>query len=105
MTFKNYLQADCVRFLQPGCTRLGGISEFITVSLLAKKFNVPVIPHVGGMGQIHQHLVLFNHIAIGHPEEFLEYIPHLKFYFVHPVDLRDGRYQTSREAGSSTDLL
>jgi L-fuconate dehydratase len=103
--FKNYLQADCVRFLQPDCTRLGGISEFITVSLLAKKFNVPVIPHVGDMGQIHQHLVLFNHIAIGHPEKFLEYIPHLRTHFVHPVVLRDGRYQTPQEAGSSTDLL
>lgn len=103
--FKNYLQADCVRFLQPDCTRLGGISEFITVSLLAKKFGVPVIPHVGDMGQIHQHLVLFNRIAIGHPEEFLEYIPHLSSHFVHPVDLRDGRYQTPQEPGSSTDLL
>lgn len=103
--FKNYLQADCVRFLQPDCTRLGGISEFITVSLLAKKFGVPVIPHVGDMGQIHQHLVLFNRIAIGHPEEFLEYIPHLSSHFVHPVDLRDGRYQTPQEAGNSTDLL
>lgn len=57
------------------------------------------------MGQIHQHLVPFNHIAIGHSEEFLEYIPHLKSHFVHPVDLRDGRYQTPPEAGSSTDLL
>jgi L-fuconate dehydratase len=103
--FKNYLQAGCVGFLQPDCTRLGGISEFITVSLLAKKFGIAVIPHVGDMGQIHQHLVLFNHIAIGHPEEFLEYIPHLSSHFVHPVDLRDGRYQTPQEAGSSTDLL
>jgi L-fuconate dehydratase len=105
VVFKNYLQAGCVRFLQPDCTRLGGISEFLTVSLLAKKFGVPVIPHVGDMGQIHQHLVLFNHIAIGHPEEFLEYIPHLSSHFVHPVDLRDGRYRTPHEAGSSTDLL
>jgi L-fuconate dehydratase len=103
--FKNYLQSDCVRFLQPDCTRLGGISEFITVSLLAKKFGVPVIPHVGDMGQIHQHLVLFNRIAIGHSEEFLEYIPHLSSHFVHPVDLHDGRYQTPQEAGSSTDLI
>ncbi|WP_235011689.1 enolase C-terminal domain-like protein [Bryocella elongata] len=102
---KNYLQADCVRFLQPDCTRLGGISEFITVSLLAKKFGVPVIPHVGDMGQIHQHLVLFNRIAIGHPEEFLECIPHLSSHFVHPANLRDGRYQTPQEPGSSADLL
>jgi L-fuconate dehydratase len=105
IVFKNYLQADCVRFLQPDCTRLGGVSEFITVSLLAKKFGVPVIPHVGDMGQIHQHLVLFNRIAIGHPETFLEYIPHLSSHFAHPVDLRDGRYQTSQIAGSGTDLL
>jgi L-fuconate dehydratase len=94
-----------VRFLQPDCTRLGGVSEFITVSLLAKKFGVPVIPHVGDMGQIHQHLVLFNRIAIGHPETFLDYIPHLSSHFAHPVDLRDGRCQTPQIAGSSTDLL
>jgi L-fuconate dehydratase len=105
VVFKNYLQAGCVRFLQPDCTRLGGVSEFITVSLLAKKFGVPVLPHVGDMGQIHQHLVLFNCIAIGHPETFLEYIPHLSSHFAHPVDLRDGRYQTPQIAGSSTDLL
>jgi L-fuconate dehydratase len=105
VVFKNYLQAGCVKFLQPDCTRLGGVSEFITVSLLAKKFDVPVIPHVGDMGQIHQHLVLFNHVALGHSETFLEYIPHLSSHFVHPVNLRDGRYQTPQEAGSNTDLL
>jgi len=105
VVFKNYLQAGCVRFVQPDCTRLGGVSEFLTVSLLAKKFGIPVVPHVGDMGQVHQHLVLFNHIAIGHPETFLEYIPHLSSHFVHPVDLRDGCYRTPQEAGSSTDLL
>ena len=72
---------------------------------VAKKFGIPVVPHVGDMGQVHQHLVLFNHIAIGHPETFLEYIPHLSSHFVHPVDLRDGCYRTPQEAGSSTDLL
>ena len=64
--FKNYLQAGAAGFLQPDCVRLGGVSEFIAVSLLARKFAVPVVPHVGDMGQIHQHLVLFNHIALGH---------------------------------------
>jgi L-fuconate dehydratase len=105
IVFKNYLLSSCVRFLQPDCTRLGGVSEFLTVSLLAKKFGVPVIPHVGDMGQIHQHLVLFNRVAIGHPETFLEYIPHLSSHFVHPARLSDGRYQTPQEAGSSSDLL
>jgi L-fuconate dehydratase len=103
--FKNFLQAECVKFLQPDCTRLGGVSEFLTVSLLARKFGVPVVPHVGDMGQIHQHLVLFNHVAMGHPETFLEYIPHLSTQFANPAVVKDGRYQTPQEAGSSSDLI
>jgi L-fuconate dehydratase len=75
------------------------------VSAQANKFGVPVIPHVGDMGQIHQHLVLFNHVALGNPQTFLEYIPHLSSHFVHPVELSNGRYQTPQQAGSSTDLL
>lgn len=103
--FKNYLQSGCVGFLQPDCTRLGGVSEFLTVSLLARKYNVPVVPHVGDMGQIHQHLVLFNHIALGHPETFLEHIPHLSTHFALPAEVSGGRYKTPQEPGSSSDLL
>ena len=105
VVFKNYLEAGCVGFLQPDCTRLGGVSEFLTVSLLARKYNVPVVPHVGDMGQIHQHLVLVNHIAMGHSEIFLEHIPHLSHYFAHPVQLSGGHYCTPQVPGSSSDLL
>jgi L-fuconate dehydratase len=103
--FKNYLQAGCVGFVQVDCTRVGGVSEFLTISLLARKFGVPVVPHVGDMGQIHQHLVLFNHIAMGHPEVFLEYIPHLREHFVHPAKVDGGFYQPPQEPGCSTDLI
>jgi len=57
--FKNFMQAGAVHYVQADCTRLGGVSEFLTVSLLAKKLGLPVVPHVGDMGQLHQHLVLF----------------------------------------------
>ena len=103
--FKNYLQAQAAGFIQADCVRLGGVGEFITVSLLARKFGVPVVPHVGDMGQIHQHLVLFNHIALGHEVIFLEYIPHLRQRFVHPAQVADGVYATPQEPGSSSDLL
>ena len=103
--FKNYLQADAAGFLQPDCVRLGGVSEFIAVSLMARKFAVPVVPHVGDMGQIHQHLVLFNHIALGHDIIFLEYIPHLRQNFVHPARVEGGVYATPQEPGSSADLI
>lgn len=102
--FKNYLQTGCVGFIQVDAVRVGGVSEFILVSLLCKKYGVPVVPHVGDMGQLHQHLVLFNHIAMGHEALFLEHIPHLKKHFVHPVQIRNGVYVTPQERGSSCDL-
>ena len=102
--FKNYLQADAAGFLQPDCVRLGGVSEFIAVSLMARKYDIPVVPHVGDMGQIHQHLVLFNHIALGHEAIFLEYIPHLRQHFTAPARVEGGVYATPQEPGSSSDL-
>ncbi|MFZ0637220.1 MAG: enolase C-terminal domain-like protein [Candidatus Acidiferrales bacterium] len=102
--FKNFMQASALHFVQADCTRLAGISEFITVSLLARKFDLPVVPHVGDMGQIHQHLVLFNHIAIGHEALFLECIPHMREHFVHPSRVEGGVYVTPQEPGSTSDL-
>jgi L-fuconate dehydratase len=104
IVFKNYLQLGAMHFVQADCVRVGGISEFITISLLARHYDLPVAPHVGDMGQIHQHLVLFNHIALGHQKLFLEYIPHLRQHFVHPASVRDGVYHTPMEPGSSSDL-
>lgn len=104
IVFKNYLQTGCVGFIQVDAVRVGGVSEFITVSLLCRKFGVPVVPHVGDMGQLHQHLVVFNHIALGHEALFLEHIPHLAQHFVHPVEIKDGKYRIPQAPGSSCDL-
>jgi len=104
VVFKNYLQAKCAGFIQVDAVRVAGVSEFIAVSLLSRKFGVPVVPHVGDMGQLHQHLVLFNHIALGHDVVFLEHIPHLREHFVHPVQVKDGIYRTPQEAGAGCDL-
>jgi len=102
--FKNMMQAGAVHFVQVDCTRVAGISEFITVSLLARKFGLPVVPHVGDMGQVHQHLVLFNHVALGHDALFLECIPHLREHFVAPATVQNGVYLTPSLPGSSSDL-
>jgi L-fuconate dehydratase len=102
--FKNYLHYDAVHYVQADCTRLAGIGEFLAVSLLARKFGKPVVPHIGDMGQIHQHLALFNHIALGNEKVFLEHIPYLRQHFVHPVQVEDGKYKTPQEPGASTDM-
>lgn len=103
--FKNFIQSGCMSFNQVDAVRVGGVSEFILISLLSRKFNIPVVPHVGDMGQIHQHLVLFNHISMGHPVLLLEYIPHLESYFKFPVVVRDGLYKVPQVPGMSADLV
>jgi L-fuconate dehydratase len=102
--FKNFILHQGLHYVQADCTRLAGVSEFIAVSLLASKFGLPIVPHVGDMGQIHQHLVLFNSIALNHEVVFLEHIPHLQQHFCHPVDVRDGVYRTPLEPGASCDM-
>jgi L-fuconate dehydratase len=104
IVFKNYFQAKAMAFCQVDAVRVAGVSEFLVISLLARKFGIPVVPHVGDMGQLHQHLVLFNHIALGHEAVFLEHIPHLREHFTEPVDVTNGIYRTPRAAGSSCCL-
>jgi len=103
--FKNFFHYGGMHFVQADCTRLAGVSEFLTVSLLAKRFGLPIVPHVGDMGQLHQHLVLFNHIALDHEVIFLEHIPHLKEYFVIPAQVSSGIYKTPQEPGASSDMI
>lgn len=102
--FKNFIQSGCMSFNQVDAVRVGGVSDFILISLLSKKYNIPVVPHVGDMGQIHQHLVLFNHISVGHPALLLEHIPHLREFFKFPVIIENARYKTPQEPGMSSDL-
>ncbi|WOO40758.1 enolase C-terminal domain-like protein [Rubellicoccus peritrichatus] len=103
--FKNYLQSGSLGFVQVDAVRVGGVSEFLAISLMAKKYGLPVVPHVGDMGQIHQHLVIANHIAMGHEALFLEHIPHLRQHFTQPAVVEQGVYRTPMEPGSSSDLI
>ncbi len=104
VVFKNFMQARAVNFVQADCTRLAGVSEFLSVSLLARKYGLPVVPHVGDMGQIHQHLVIFNHVALGHEALFLEHIPHMRDRFLHPACVCGGVYRTPQEPGLSCEF-
>jgi L-fuconate dehydratase len=102
--FKNYLQAGALGICQVDAVRVAGVSEFLAISLMCRQYGIPVVPHVGDMGQIHQHLVLFNHIGMNHEALMLEHIPHLQGKFIHPCIVRDGVYHIPQESGMSADF-
>lgn len=103
--FKNYFQANALGICQVDAVRVAGVSEFLAVSLMSRKYGIPVVPHVGDMGQIHQHLVLFNHIGMDHEALMLEQIPHLQGKFKNPCVVEGGLYHIPQEAGMSSDFL
>ena len=50
MVFKQLLQSEAIDVCQIDSCRLAGVSEVLSVLLMAKKFGVPVCPHAGGVG-------------------------------------------------------
>ncbi|MEQ8700881.1 MAG: mandelate racemase/muconate lactonizing enzyme family protein [Bauldia litoralis] len=97
--FNAFLDAGAVHYVQPDVTRLGGISEYITVAEAAHARRLPVVPHVGDMGQVHVHL------AVWHPATtMLEYIPWIMDCFVEPIAVEAGAYLRPQMPGAGATL-
>ncbi|MBN9009440.1 MAG: mandelate racemase/muconate lactonizing enzyme family protein [Rhizobiales bacterium] len=95
--FNAFLDAEAVHFVQPDVTRLGGISEYITVADAAHARRLPVVPHVGDMGQVHVHL------AYWHPAStMLEYIPWIMDWFEDPIRVTGGAYARPEKPGAGS---
>jgi L-fuconate dehydratase len=108
IVFKQLFQANAIRFCNLDSCRLGGVNECLAVMLLAKKFNVPICPHAGGVGLCEhvQHLSLWDYIACSATLEdrIVEYVDHLHEHFAYPVQMRNGRYLPPAAPGYSTEM-
>jgi L-fuconate dehydratase len=106
--FKQFMQAGAMQFCQIDSCRLGGVNEVLAVYLLAKKFNIPVCPHAGGVGlcEYVQHLAAWDYVACGASldNRVLEYVDHLHEHFETPVRVRNGRYVLPEEPGYSINM-
>ena len=106
--FKQFLQAEAIRFCQIDSCRLGGVNEVLAVLLMAAKFGVPVCPHAGGVGlcEYVQHLAIFDYIAVSASLEdrIAEYVDHLHEHFINPVVVRGGRYMPPTVPGYSITM-
>lgn len=97
--FNSFICAGAVHYVQPDVTRLAGITEYIQVAHTAHSHRLPVIAHVGDMGQVHVHL------SYWHPATpMLEYIPWIKDSFVEPIRIEDGHYVKPQMPGAGCTL-
>jgi len=97
IVFKQLLQAEAIDVCQIDSCRLAGVSEVLSVLLMAAKFGVLVCPHAGGVGLCEYviHLSLIDYIAISGTMErnVLEYVDHLHEHFLYPCSINaKGRY-------------
>ncbi|RIX30535.1 L-fuconate dehydratase [Amnibacterium setariae] len=106
--FKQLFQAEAIDFCQLDAARLGSVNEVLAVYLLAKKFDVPVCPHAGGVGlcELVQHLSIFDYVAVSGSLErrVTEYVDHLHEHFVEPCIVEDGAYQLPTAPGYSAEM-
>ncbi|MEX1030847.1 MAG: mandelate racemase/muconate lactonizing enzyme family protein [Paenibacillaceae bacterium] len=98
--FRDYIHQGAVEYCQVDVTRVAGITEWLIVAGLAAAYDVPICPHIGDMGQIHQHLVGATAGAF-----MLEYIPWIRHIFVEPATVVNGYYVLPEMPGASTEII
>jgi L-fuconate dehydratase len=107
--FKQMLESGAMQFCQLDACRLAGVNEVLAVLLLARRFDVPVCPHAGGVGlcEYVQHVSMFDYVAVSGSMEhrFVEFVDHLHEHFVDPVRVEDARYLVPEEPGYSAEIL
>ncbi|XP_055701945.1 mitochondrial enolase superfamily member 1-like [Phlebotomus papatasi] len=104
--FKQFLQAGAMQYCQIDSARIGGVNEILSVYLMAKKFNVPVIPHAGGVGlcEMVQHLQMWEYTSLCKSQKMIEFVDQQHDQFVHPARVIDAKYTAPTDPGYSTEL-
>ena len=106
--FKQMFQANAIDFCQLDAARLASINEILAVYLLARKFEVPVCPHAGGVGlcELVQHLSIFDYVAVSGSLEnrVTEFVDHLHEHFVDPCIVENGAYRVPLAPGYSAEM-
>ncbi len=97
--FRDLIARQAIGFVQVDVTRVAGITETLAVVNLAACHNLPVVPHISDMMQVHQHIV-----AAFPNAPMLEYIPWLLDLFEEPVRVVDGAIVTPTAPGASTAM-
>ncbi|KAJ8686859.1 hypothetical protein QAD02_022653 [Eretmocerus hayati] len=106
--FKQLLQAKAIDFCQIDSARIGGVNEILAVYLMARKFNVPVCPHAGGVGlcEMVQHLQMWDYVCLSGTTEnrLIEYVDQQHEHFECPTVIQNASYMPPSMPGYSTKM-
>lgn len=106
--FKQFLQSGAMDYCQVDSARIGGVNEILAVYLMAKKLNVKVCPHAGGVGlcEMVQHLQMWDYLSLSGNKtgRYVEYVDQQHEQFVVPVVMENAHYMPPKAAGYSTEL-
>jgi L-alanine-DL-glutamate epimerase-like enolase superfamily enzyme len=97
--FDAFMEAGVVTYVQVDALRVAGVSEWLIIADNAHAHGLAVVPHVGDMMQVHQH------VAFAHPScSLLEYLPWTQRCFVEPARVEDGDFCLPQAPGAGTTL-
>lgn len=101
--FKQFLSCGAMQYCQIDACRVGGVNEILAILLLAKKYNVPVCPHAGGVGlcELVVHLAAINYLNVSPSLDNIcvEYVDHLHEHFVEPTVIKNAKYMLPQKPG------
>ncbi len=107
--FKQLIHSGAIGVCQIDASRLGGVNDVLPLILLAKKCNVPVCPHGGGIGLCNMivHYAIWDQIKVSsHSEgQLVEYIDFLQDeVFKEPIKVSNGHYVTPKSFGWGLEM-
>lgn len=106
--FKQFMQANAFEFCQVDSARIGGVNELLIVYLMAKKFNIKVCPHAGGvaLSEMVQHLQFWDYTSVSGTKDdrYIEFVDQQHEHFIDPAIVTNACYMPSTTPGYSTEL-
>lgn len=106
--FKQLMTLGAIDVCQIDSCRVAGVNENLAIMLLARKYDIPVCPHAGGVGLCEQvqHLAMFDFVALSGTLEdrLIEFVDHLHEHFVEPAKIRNGCYLTPEAPGFGIEM-
>lgn len=106
--FKQFMQANGLKYCQIDSARIGGVNEILCVYLMAAKLGIKICPHAGGVGlcEMVRHLQFWDYVSLSASKEgkWIEFVDQQHEHFIDPAIVKDACYVAPNIAGYSTEF-